>query len=380
MERHLQSCHAHRLLTLILVGRRILGGMRLSARLPVLTELRISARLPILTELRISARLRVLTELRLSARRHLAGPLLLIGLLLTAAGCSSGNDTQSNRHPDRCVLEFSYTIGDIDPRFHISRNEVHRAVEDALVLWAGAVDSLDVQFHDGIRASDQARNIIHLEYDERQQYSDRARRFQDNIASKSEFIGQMHAGYEQEQRELERRTEEHRRLRERLNERIARFNDWVESVNEAGGFRADQRERYEQEMQAIASMQEQERGMRGDLERSVTALNRRAERLNREVDFHDDMVRQFYREFGDEFRFNSALYRFKESRGTITVYHFHNRRELKVLLAHEIGHALGLGHVPDSRSIMYETIRDQMLGAEISLSREDIRAVQALCR
>ena len=319
--------------------------------------------------------------LRIPAAGAHSRMLMLIGLFLTATGCSSGsgNDARSSSHPDQCVLDFSYTIGDIDPRFHISRNEVHRAVEDALELWAGAVDSLDVRFHDGFRAGEQARNTIHFEYDERQEQSDRARRFQDQMASKGDFIDHMHREYERDQRELERRTDGHRQLSERLNGEIGRFNDWVESVNESGGFREEQLGEYEERMTAIESLRKQERAMRGDLERFVAAINRSADRINREVAFHDDMIRQFYNEFGDGARFNSALYRFDGTRGTITVYHFHNRRELKVLLAHEIGHALGMGHVPDSRSIMYETIRDQMLGREIALSAEDIRAVQALC-
>jgi len=308
--------------------------------------------------------------------------LMLIGLFLTATGCSSGsgNDARSSSHPDQCVLDFSYTIGDIDPRFHISRNEVHRAVEQALDLWAGAVDRLDVRFHEGARAGEQARNTIHFDYDERQEQSDRARRFQDQIASKGEFIDQMHREYERDQRELERRTAEHRRLSDRLNGEIGRFNAWTESVNEAGGFREEELSAYEERLEVVETLRTQEREMRSEIERFVAAINRSADRINREVAFHDDMIRQFYNEFGGESRFKSAVYRFDRDRGTITVYHFHNRRELKVILAHEIGHALGLGHVPDSRSIMYDTIRDQMLGREITLSDEDIRAVQALCR
>ena len=282
--------------------------------------------------------------------------------------------------PGGCTLEFSYAIGTIDPRFRISRNEVRQAVEQALDLWAGAVDRLDVRFHEGARAGEQARNTIHFDYDERQEQSDRARRFQDQIASKGEFIDQMHREYERDQRELKRRTAEHRRLSDRLNGEIGRFNAWTESVNEAGGFREEELSAYEERLEVVETLRTQEREMRSEIERFVAAINRSADRINREVAFHDDMIRQFYNEFGGESRFKSAVYRFDRDRGTITVYHFHNRRELKVILAHEIGHALGLGHVPDSRSIMYDTIRDQMLGREITLSDEDIRAVQALCR
>jgi hypothetical protein len=279
-----------------------------------------------------------------------------------------------------CTLEFSYAIGTIDPRFRISRSEVRQAVEQALDLWAGAVDHLEVRFHEGIRAAEQARTTIHFEYDERQEQSDRARRFQDQITSKGDFIDQLHREYERDQRELERHTGEYDRLSNRLNAEIERFNAWVESVNESGGFRQEHLDEYEERMAGIEALRERERGMRSDMERFVAAINRSADRINREVEFHDDMIRQFYRQFGDESRFSSGMYRFDGTSGTITVYHFHNRRELKVILAHEIGHALGLGHVSGSRSIMYDTIRDQMLGREIKLTAEDVRAVRALCR
>ncbi|TVQ67965.1 MAG: hypothetical protein EA363_11760 [Balneolaceae bacterium] len=331
-----------------------------------------------------------MTKGRTTTRNLIQNLLLLCAVFITASGCSGDGARDQVRDkpnaailavsPGSCTLEFSYAIGDIDPRFRISRNEVRQTVEQALDLWAGAVDRLDVRLHDGIRAGEEARNTIHFEYDERQELSDRARRFQDQIASKGGFIDQMHREYERDQRELERRTDEHRRLSGRLNGEIERLNAWIESVNEGGGFRQEQLGAYEKRMDAIEALRQREREMRSDLERSVAAINRSADRINREVDFHDDMVRQFYREFGDGSRFNSALYRFDGTSGTITVHHFHNRRELKVILAHEIGHALGLGHVPDSRSIMYETIRDQLLGREIALSAEDIRAVRALCR
>ncbi len=286
----------------------------------------------------------------------------------------------ASRHSGGCTLDFSYAIGTIDPRFRISRNEVRQTVGQALELWAGAVDHLHVQYHDGARAGEEARNTIHFIYDERQQQSDHARRFMDQITAKGDFIEQMQREYEREQQAFERRNNEHEQLIVRLNNKIERLNTWVEDVNRAGGFRQEKLGEYEERMAGIEALRERELRMRNELEQLMAAINRSADHINREAAFHNDMIRQFYRQFGDESRFSSGLYQFDGTRGTITIYHFHNRRELMVILAHEIGHALGLDHVPDSKSIMYHTLQDQMLGYEVELSSEDIRAIRALCK
>jgi predicted Zn-dependent protease len=62
----------------------------------------------------------------------------------------------------------------------------------------------------------------------------------------------------------------------------------------------------------------------------------------------------------------------------INIYQFDDIERLTLVLAHEFGHALGLTHVGNPKSVMYY-LTDRQDTRNLKLSEEDIRAFQYRC-
>ncbi|MDP3402603.1 MAG: matrixin family metalloprotease, partial [bacterium] len=105
----------------------------------------------------------------------------------------------------------------------------------------------------------------------------------------------------------------------------------------------------------------------------IAAIQERVTQLNVLADQTNEKVNTYNKTLGHDF--DQGNYVEDEAGRRITIFTFEDRMELKRVLAHEFGHALGIGHLEDPGAIMYS----YNIGNELVLTAEDVAALKEVC-
>lgn len=269
-----------------------------------------------------------------------------------------------------CPLPLSYSVGEVDERFGLSRTEALAAVSDAVAVWerGTAQDTFTVA-----PAAASADVVVHYTFDERQERTAAEGRERERLAVVEALSGEVQSAYERQVAALEDREQAYAVRAAEYERDLRRYNATVAAYNAEGGAPAD---------------------IFAELEAEASRLNQEAERLNAEVvaineliatvnelgaegnnliSTFNERVTDFNSTFADGREFTQGDYR----GGLINIYSFSDRDELHVVLVHELGHALGIGHVADRTAFMHFLLGGQDPAAE--LRPDDLAAFQAVC-
>lgn len=266
-----------------------------------------------------------------------------------------------------CRTPVKYDIGDIDPRFKLSREEARAAINDAESIWEDATGKNLFSYTEGSTFK------INFVYDDRQETTNEVHEVKDDLdqkAATSESIREQYSALRTQYEEL--KTTYEKEVAE-YETRLKAHNDEVESWNQKGGAPEDVFERLNDD--------------KASLNKEHTQLNKRADTLNaltRQINALGDKgssvindynkeVQVFNNEYGNGEEFTQGDYQ----GSVINIYQYDSGRELRLVLAHEFGHSLSLEHVEDSTSIMYHLMEGQ--NANMTLSTADMAEFKAVC-
>lgn len=261
----------------------------------------------------------------------------------------------------RPALPLSYSIGEIDPRFGITRERVVTLAEESRKIWEEGAG------REVLRYDEEASLKINLIFDWRQEKLIAAREARAGLDEHGKSFDQLQDDFKRKSSVLETSRFALDELTKRFQARLSAFNARVTRWNEGG-------ERTESEQRYLRTTKSELETERVDLEKKRTELNQGMEELNKLADNLNERAKKFNLEVEN---FNGTFVRSRDFEkgvfdgSSINVYEFEKEEDLKVTLIHEFGHALGLGHTEHPASIMHRKLAVQDLN-NIRLTAEDL--------
>ena len=271
-----------------------------------------------------------------------------------------------NAHP--CIVPLRYHVGTIDRRYSIDTRETKEIAEAATAVWEKALG------RELFTYDESASFGIDFVYDERQARSveaDAEKAALDKKENDSKSVGEQYNTLRQEYEQLKN---DYETKVASYNDRLAKFNATVARYNQSGGAPQVQ---YEELQKTERSLKKEEAALSSDsvkIAKLTESLNVLSARGNTLISEYNEGVVTYNQTYTGGEEFTQGEYH----GDGIEIYHFKDKSELKNVLVHEFGHAIGLPHVDGASSIMYYLMDKQPDTSE--LSDEDLAALNAVCK
>ncbi len=266
-----------------------------------------------------------------------------------------------------CDLPVSYRIGAIDPRFNIGEEYVRNRASVAESMWENATER-------NIFTYDPSGDVtINFVFDDRQATANEEEELRGVLETKEGVSETVRDQYDRLLGEYTTLKKSYEKRTSTYESNLAAYNTEVAKWNEKGGAPKDVFEELKQTGERLAREQRTLNELATSLNKLVGQMNALGAKGTTLINDYNEVVN----EYNDKFTEGSEFAQGEYKADVITIYEFTSDEELEIVLAHEFGHALALGHVEGESSIMYHLMEAQ--NKESGVTEEDIAEFNRLC-
>ncbi len=254
-----------------------------------------------------------------------------------------------------------YSLGTFDERFGINKERFLQIVDEAKKVWENAAGKVLFQYKtNGLLK-------LNLVFDWREEALLKAKEQRAKLDENGSSFDMLKSDYERKSAavERERTTYEesaqfYKTHLDDYNGRVERWNGGENRTESEGQILQNKRKDLDQELAVLEQK-------RTSLKTNVDDFNALGEHISALAKKYNLEVEMFNGTYVNQREFEKGVF---DGRG-IDIYEFDKEEDLRVALVHEFGHALGLEHVDNPRSIMYRKLAAQDMH-DIHLTSDDL--------
>jgi DNA repair exonuclease SbcCD ATPase subunit len=257
-----------------------------------------------------------------------------------------------------CQIPVLWRIGQLDPAFALSAEQAEQAAHNAAAQWNSAFEQ-ELFRYDSVNGFP-----INFRYDERQQTMLQQALLQRNLQRYDSNIDQRTALLQQQSEQLQQRQREFEQQNQQFAADINAFKLLAANTQRNAAAL--------QQQQQLLQQREQQ------LQQQAEVLNEQQAQLLRENQYLNETVIDRNALLADQQPLLAAevgLMEINNGKRSMTIFAYSTTEALQLTIAHEFGHALGLGHTESHTSVMHYALTPQ----QQNLTADDIAALKQQC-
>ena len=272
----------------------------------------------------------------------------------------------TNYYP--CLEPLKYSIGTIDKSFKINKQKAVTVAKKAEKIWERST-GLNLLEYD-----QNAKLKLNFHYDQRQKNFDTAQRQERKINKSQKVIESKKNQYKSKLAKYNTQLIQYREIRTRYQQDSLQLNKEILYWNSNGGAPKDIYDDLQKQQNLLDNQYTHIKKIEDNLNTFAKQLELESQNLNTIIKNYNKTIDNFNNTFNKTKEFDQGDY----DSGNINLYYFENQDDLIMLIAHEMGHALGLEHVQNKKSLMYYLMKDQNK-KNFTLTKEDIEELNRVC-